>query len=399
MTEPNLPHIHPHTEPAAENPADIARHRALIGLLKQQIHTDGPLSLAQFMATCLHHPSYGYYANQQAVGAAGDFITAPEISQMFGELLGLWVIQTWHDMGQPHTINLVELGPGLGTLMADIIRTGRIAPAFLAAICIHLVDVNETLRARQAETLAPLLKDTANPAPTWHTDLSAIPDGPVICIANEYFDCLPIHQFERTQTGWCERCITLNPSTKNLMFALSPQPVPAAGAHSALPADADLGTICELSPSAISQTSDLAERLVRHGGRALIIDYGDCDITVPTFQALKRHAFHNPLENLGSTDLTAHVNFRHLAAAAQAEHAATWGPATQADLLNNLGLNLRAQTLTNSANAAQTDQIRAAVNRLTARDQMGELFKALCLQSPGLPPPPGFEPLQGDTAE
>ena len=398
MTEPSPTENHQHTDTVARDRQDAQRHEALTDLLKRQIRADGPLSLAQFMSTCLHHPDYGYYANQLAVGATGDFITAPEVSQIFGELLGLWTIQTWHDMGQPRTINLVELGPGRGTLMDDILRTARLAPDFLKAVNIHLVDVNETLRARQAETLGASAAETT-PAPTWHSHLSTIPDGPVICIANEYFDCLPIHQYERSESGWCERRVTIDPETENLIFALSPHPVPATGALSTLPTDAEAGSVRELSPSAVAQTSSLAEHLVNNSGRALIIDYGDLDIAESTFQALRRHTFHNPLENLGSTDLTAHVNFGHLAVAARTEKAEIAGPITQAELLTNLGLNLRVQTLLKTATPAQADQIRMAVTRLTAPDQMGKLFKALCLQSPGLPAPPGFEKLREETAQ
>lgn len=337
------------------------------------IEAEGPQPVSRFMAEAVGH----YYASRDPFGAAGDFVTAPEVSQMFGELIGLWAADLWDRAGRPAPLRLVELGPGRGTLMRDAWRAiAKALPAFRDTASVHMVESSPALSARQRETLAGL------PA-GWHADLDAVPAGFTLIIANEFFDALPIRQFLRSAQGWHERLIGLDAEGR-LAFALSPL-LPGA----ALP-EAEPGTLLETSPSRQAYAQRIAERLTREGGAALLIDYGHAASGAgDTLQAMKAHRFVPVLEDAGEADLTAHVDFAALARAARAAGALVAGPVGQGDFLSALGLPARAARLKQAAPGV-TDTIDAAVARLTGAEAMGSLFLVMALLSPHCPPPAGL---------
>jgi len=357
-------------------------------LLAQRIRHTGPITVAQYMAEALGHPHHGYYTTRDPFGRAGDFTTAPEISQMFGELVGLWCVAVWQSMGSPPRLCLAELGPGRGTLMADALRAARLRPAFRAAAAVHLVETSPVLRARQAETLR-----AAEPGfePVWHESVSTLPEGPLLLIANELFDALPVHQFQRTAEGWRERVVTLDESADQLAFALAP-PGPALALLTPAQRAAPPGTVVEVSPACVALASEIARRVAAEGGAALVVDYGPAESAAgDSLQAVQGHRHIDPLAAPGEADLTAHVDFAALAQAARECGAAVHGPVPQGRFLASLGLEARAATLLRRADAAQAASIRAAVARLLAAGEMGTLFKALAIAAPSLPLPPGFE--------
>ncbi|KMO13502.1 class I SAM-dependent methyltransferase [Methylobacterium platani] len=357
----------------------------LLGELRRLIAVEGPITIERYMALCLGHPVHGYYRTRDPLGAAGDFTTAPEISQIFGELLGLWTAEVWHGLGRPAGFRLVELGPGRGTLMADALRALRAAaPDCLAAADLHLVETSPTLRAAQGRALA-----TA--APTWHDAIDTLPDGPAIVLANEFFDALPVRQYQRTGRGWCERRVGLKDGVgldgDVLAFGLSPDPTPEITAEGAA------GAILTLPAVGLDLVRQLAGRLAREGGALLAIDYGDLyGGTADTLQAVTRHRFADPLEAPGETDLTAQVDFAALARAAAGAGAVVHGPVTQADFLLALGLAQRAERLAARANPVQAAAVKAGADRLVDRSTrgMGHLFKVMGLTGPGRPGLPGF---------
>lgn len=365
-------------------PAD--RMTPLARLLLRRIALTGPITVAEFMAEALGHPLHGYYQRRDPLGRAGDFITAPEVSQMFGELIGLWCVEVWHEMGCPDPCHLVELGPGRGTLMADALRASRIRPAFGAAIHLHLVETSPYLRERQAQALAahgPQGQFTGEIA--WHGSLAEVPQGPTLLVANEFFDALPVHEFELRPEGWRERVVACD--GEKLVFAWA-----APGPSFALVTDRQRrGAKAEVSPVALSLAGDIGRRLARAGGAALIIDYGSSQ-TLPgeSLQAVRRHEPVDPLSEIGETDLSAHVDFAGLARAAEEAGAVAYGPLTQGDFLLRLGLEARAESLRARATAAQARDIDSARRRLLDSREMGTLFKALALTAPDLAPPPGF---------
>lgn len=354
--------------------------------LKALIAADGPISVGRYMALCLGHPRHGYYITRDPLGARGDFITAPEISQMFGELIGLWAVASWQQIGSPAAFRLVELGPGRGTLMADALRAARLVPAFGAAATVDLVETSPVLRARQAQSLAGLAE------PLWHERLESVPDGPALVIANEFFDALPINQFVRGREGWHERRIGLD-ATGELVFGLDPAPLPAIAALAAYFPPARAGDVLERLEGGAVQA--LGARLAAQGGAALVIDYGHgAHGYGDTLQAMKAHGFVSLLETPGEADLTAHVDFAALARAAKSAGARAFGTLTQGAFLERLGLGARATRLQQGQDAAGRDAIAAAAERLagTGPGQMGSLFKVLALADPAFGPPPGFAP-------
>ena len=356
---------------------------ALADHLRGLIDAEGPITVARFMAQALGHPQLGYYATRDPLGVAGDFVTAPEISQMFGELLGLWCVECWDRMGRPGDARLVELGPGRGTLMADALRAARQVPAFGAAVSIHLVETSPPLRARQEATLT-------GHRPTWHTDFGAVPPGPLLLLANEFFDALPIHQLERTREGWRERLV--NTGAGGFGFVLAAGPTPALDHLPAALAQAPQGALCEVAPAAWELATAIGGRLAAAGGAALVVDYGYRRTRAgETLQAVRRHAPVSPLTAPGDCDITAHVDFAALARAAQAAGAASHGPVPQGAFLRRLGIERRATGLAADASPAQRTEIAAALARLLAPDAMGRLFQALALTPAGAPRPPGFE--------
>ncbi|HWM46507.1 MAG TPA: SAM-dependent methyltransferase [Xanthobacteraceae bacterium] len=351
--------------------------------IRRRIETAGALTVADYMQLCLGHPAHGYYVTRDPLGQSGDFITAPEISQMFGELIGLWTATVWRMMGEPSAVNLVELGPGRGTMMADALRAAKVLPAFTQAIAVHLVETSPALRARQREAL----EGSSTPI-TWHDALASVPQAPAIYLANEFFDALPVHQAVRGREGWRERVVTLGEEGR-LRFGLGAD-LPASAVPAALHA-APQGAIFEWRDQ--DTTRALAAR-VSHCGAALIIDYGHvCSATGDTFQAMRAHGFHDPLVAPGTADLTAHVDFEALGAAAAEAGAQMHGPVEQRLFLQRLGIVQRAALLRGKASPAQARDIETALDRLTdsAPSGMGRLFKVVALSAPPLGPLPGFD--------
>ncbi len=361
--------------------------------LARRITLEGPLTVSAFMAEALGHPRHGYYMKQDPFGTAGDFTTAPEISQMFGELIGLWCADAWQRLGMPETVHLIELGPGRGTLMADALRAASVLPALRAAVRVHLVETSPVLRERQRVALTPLLAQ-----PLWHNSLDDIPPGPSLIIANEFFDALPIRQAQRTVQGWSERLVDLDPDSgedaPRFRFVLERGGGPGRTLVPESLRDSPVDSIIEQSPASQAVARLLGARLAAQGGAALIIDYGydGGPVVGDTLQALRKHAFAPVLESPGDADITAHVDFAALAAAARAGGAQSHGPVTQGELLTRLGVVQRAQALKRSATPKQAVDIDAALERLIGAQAMGTLFKGLALTSPGFGPPAGFEP-------
>jgi NADH dehydrogenase [ubiquinone] 1 alpha subcomplex assembly factor 7 len=355
--------------------------------IRRIIAVEGPLSVADYMAACLYHPVHGYYVTRDPLGSSGDFVTAPEISQMFGEFIGLWAAALWQQMGSPAPVDLVELGPGRGTLMADALRAARVMPAFCRAIAVRLVETSPVLQRLQRETLAG-----HGITPTWHRDIGELPDGPMIVVANEFFDALPIHQAVKSAKGWHERMVGVGPDG-GLIFALHPDPVGRFDLLApAIAADAPAGSIFEWRSGQV--IGEIGRRVGSFGGAALVIDYGHGESAFgDTFQAIGHHAFADPLRNAGEVDLTAHVDFAALSRAARGAGACVHGPLTQGEWLRRLGIEARAETLKASATLAQADAVDAALARLTGcdRGQMGDLFKAMAIADPTLGIPPGFD--------
>ncbi|MFS8035395.1 class I SAM-dependent methyltransferase [Xanthobacter sp. AM11] len=358
----------------------------LLREIRTLIAAEGPLPVSRYMALCLGHPRHGYYITRDPLGATGDFTTAPEISQMFGELIGLWAVAMWQQMGAPAPFRLVELGPGRGTLMADALRAARLVPPFAAAASLHLVETSPALRTAQARTLAGLA-----PAPAWHDRVEDVPDGPAIVLANEFFDALPVDQFVFALGAWHERRVGLEADGR-LVFGLDPAPSHAAAAFAAgLPGPAE-GAVLEHMESGPARA--LATRLAAQGGVALVVDYGHAGGFGDTLQALARHAFADPLAAPGEADITAHVDFSALATLARAAGLKAFGPLGQGDFLTRLGLPQRAERLKRDAGAAARAAVDAAVARLAgaAEDQMGRLFKVLVLAHSDAGVPPAFDP-------
>ncbi len=355
-------------------------------LIREMIVETGPISIETYMKLALGHPEHGYYNSKMPLGESGDFITAPEISQMFGELIGLWCVTVWRGMGAPRPFLLIELGPGRGSLMADALRAAKIAPDFLSAIDLHLVETSEILKRSQGAALA-----ASGLAPKWHTSVEDLHAGPAIIIANEFFDCLPVRHFVRGAEGWHERLVGLDDAGQ-LCFGLAP------GAEPGLAMAGEPGEVLEAGFAAMQVMAGLAARLAAQNGALLAIDYGyDAPPRGETLQAVKRHRFADPLADPGGADLTAHVDFRNLARAARASGAAVHGPVPQGEFLTRLGLHERAAALRKRANAPQCATIDAALDRLAGHGaaagsaSMARLFKALAATAPGLGVPPGFE--------
>ena len=344
------------------------------------ILANGPVSVETFMNLALSHPRHGYYMTRDPLGKAGDFITAPEISQMFGELLGLWAAGVWVAMGSPATIRLVELGPGRGTLMLDALRAARVAQEFFASLHVHMVETSPVLAQLQRETLAATGFDIS-----WHESLAEVPDGAAIILANEFFDALPVRHYVKTPKGWCERCIGLNASG-GLAFGVSPVP------EASIQAQASDGSVLEIGTVGYRQMGLMARRLQSQGGAALVIDYGyDKTGIGETLQALRAHQPVDPLAEPGLADLTTHVDFAALARAAKSSGLAVQGPVGQGAFLAELGIFERAAALRRRAKPEQIAAIDSGLIRLTrTAPGMGELFRVLAVRQSGLPDLPGF---------
>lgn len=354
--------------------------------LRRLISVAGPMPVWKFMSLCLGHPQHGYYVTQDPFGTGGDFITAPEISQIFGELIGVWALSVWRMMGSPENVRLVELGPGRGTMMKDALRALRVAPEFRKAISLHLVEVSPVLESIQREML-----ESQDVPVMWHRTIADVPDGPLIVLANEFIDALPVHQAVKQADGWHERVVGLD-SAGHFAFGIAPdriahfERVVPKGAR-----EAANGSIFEWRPDAFA--FDIA-RKVRDQGAALIIDYGHSESGVgDTLQAIGRHQYADVLKAPGRVDITAHVDFQAVGMAAESMGASVQGPVTQGEFLRHIGIELRAQGLKASASAQQTADIESAVARLTQTGPtgMGELFKVMAIADPRLGKLPGFE--------
>jgi SAM-dependent MidA family methyltransferase len=352
---------------------------ALKPLILAQIAARGPMRLSDYMALCLLHPQHGYYTTRPPFGAAGDFITAPEISQMFGEMLGLCLAQNWLDSGAPPTFTLAELGPGRGTLMADVLRATRGVAGFHAAANIYLVEASPALRAVQAQTLAAH-------APRWCGSAEDLPDAPLFLLANEFFDALPIRQFHRTHAAWAE--VMVGAAGDDLTFGkAAPISLPALERRLR---DTRDGDVVEYCPAAGASITAISQRIAAFGGAALIVDYGAWQGVGDTFQALRAHEFCSPLDAPGMADLTAHVDFAALAHAAAPHNLRTQYTA-QGPFLASLGIEARATRLAQSLRGPALSAHIAAKQRLTSPAEMGQLFKVLGLTPADTPPLAGFD--------
>ncbi len=362
--------------------------------MRERIRAHGPLTIADYMKLCLHDPEAGYYRSGNPIGADGDFVTAPEISQIFGELIGLWCVHIWRSMGSPAVFRLVELGPGRGTLMADALRAARVVPEYLAAAKVHLVESSATLREIQERTLAGDGKRL-----NWHQCLPNIPAGPAIVIANEFVDALPVRQFVNRKGCWFERKVGLDRTAQLCVIETqatddATEPVPE------LPqTTVGEGTVTEIRPEAEVLLSALADRGRDFPVAALVIDYGYGEESVGnTLQAVRCHRYADPLIDPGGADLTALVDFAGLQTAALRTGLSAWGPIGQGAFLTGLGLNERLRRLIAGASPRQRDDLVSGAQRLVAPDQMGELFKVLALTSPELSVPPPFEDVDNTNA-
>jgi NADH dehydrogenase [ubiquinone] 1 alpha subcomplex assembly factor 7 len=398
----------------------------LLAIVRARIEREGPMPVDAFMRTCLAHPEHGYWRSAQTIGTGGDFITAPEISQVFGELIGLWCVVVWRSMGSPAPLRLVELGPGRGTLLRDALRAARAVPSFLAAGTVHLIETSAPLREIQRQTLvsapvvslsnhgdvpAAILRQAQDEGSSrgsrsqpnlgvgesrqvggasstqrgddvsieWHSAIDDVPEGPAIVIANEFLDALPIRQLVFVDGAWRERVVDID-ARGALQFAVGPKVTGGTEAFTTPPP----GAIVELRAGEDELLAQLAGRgspLV-----ALFIDYGPAQPAAgDTLQAVRRHAWVDPLSHPGRTDLTAHVQFAPLAHKARAAGLVADGPMTQAEFLGRLGVAERAARLM-AGNPKQAGDIEAAVQRLISPTGMGELFKVLAARSPTLPP-------------
>ena len=355
--------------------------------IRRRIAAAGAMPVGEFMTLCLTDRAHGYYTTRDPLGERGDFVTSPEISQMFGELIGLWMAAVWKRMGEPGNVRVIELGPGRGTMMNDALRAAKVLPAFRDAAVLHLVEISPVLQAQQEKTLAQL------PVPMfWHAALREVPQGPAIIVANEFFDALPVNQAVKSERGWHERLIKID-AVGNLAFTLAPEPL--AHFERLLPQRlraAPVNSIFEWRTDTVAM--EMGRRLASGGGAALVIDYGHVESAAgETLQAVGRHAYIDPLTAPGSIDLTAHVDFAALARAVEAMGAVSFVPLEQADFLRRLGIETRAAALKAKATPAAAADIDSALARLIGhgRTGMGTLFKVAAYAHAKLGTPPGFE--------
>jgi NADH dehydrogenase [ubiquinone] 1 alpha subcomplex assembly factor 7 len=337
----------------------------LDAIIREEIKADGPMTLARFMDLALQHPEYGYYRTRDPLGLAGDFVTSPEISQMFGEMIGLWASDLWRGMGKPDSFMLFELGPGRGTLMQDALRATRRIEGFHKALKLYLLESSPVLRKQQGEKLHDF-------APFYCESLDDLPDLPLVVIANEFFDALPIRQFKKDEEGWKERLVGCAGGRLVFLDAAPQEPF-----RSPPP---DVTQFWEEAPASLVLMHEIAEKIAKSGGGALIVDYGyNQPSDEPTFQAVRKQAYADPLENCGESDLTAHVNFAALGRMAEQAGLRLHGPVGQGAFLMNMGIELRAAQLKHNATPEQVEAIDIALHRLTDGSEMGSLFKALAV--------------------
>ncbi|WP_424971222.1 class I SAM-dependent methyltransferase [Dinoroseobacter sp. S76] len=350
----------------------------LAELLVARIAATGPITVAEYMADCLLHPEHGYYTTRTPFGQKGDFTTAPEISQMFGEMLGLALVQAWMDQGAPAEACLAEIGPGRGTLMADIQRVFAQIPGG-PRLRPHLVEASPALRKIQAKVV---------PDAHWHDSVSDLPEAPLFLVGNEFFDALPIRQFQRTETGWAERMVGVSEGALSLGLGPS-DPRPELDARRE---DTEPGDLVETCAPALPIMTEIAARIARHGGAAILVDYGGWRSLGDTLQAVRNHAPDPVLAHPGQADLTAHVDFEPLTLAASEAGARPARLLSQGVFLEQLGITARAQALAKGLSGAALDSHIAAHRRLTHPDEMGTLFKVLGVSPMDAPPLAGTRP-------
>ncbi len=367
---------------------DTGGQTPLERLIRWRIAQEGGLSVAEYMHLCLSHPEHGYYTTRQPFGASGDFITAPEASQMFGELVGAWAAACWQRMGGPRRLHLVELGPGRGLLMQDLLRAARSWPEFHRTLTVHMVEISPHLRAEQKERLANAGIDVR-----WHERMPEAEelggDGPVIVIANEFFDALPVHHYERTKDGWRERLVVIGDNGR-LAFAPVGKPLENLPEWAV---DVPVGGVIELSPERADMARGLARLIAARGGVALVFDYGHVRPGAgETLQALHRHERVDVFFRPGEADITAHVDFAALADAFREGGLVAPAPMVQGAFLLALGLQQRLRALLARANDAQAARLVRGAERIAGREQMGGLFKVLCAHHSGMSTPVPFSP-------
>lgn len=347
--------------------------------IKALIRANGPISVTDYFALCLADPQHGYYQTRNPFGANGDFVTAPEVSQLFGEMIGVFVVHAWQSHGKPTPVCLVEVGPGRGTMMSDMLRTiARVAPDLFEQVSVHLVETSERLRNVQKKTL-----EAYEGKIDWHDGFDELPEGFTLLVANELFDAIPIRQFVKTPTGFRERMVGLD-ADDNLAFTVGVATLGPAllREFETLPAD---GTIFEVSPARLAVLEVICERMKKFGGTALVIDYGHLNTGFgDTLQAVLAHEYDPPLAHPGMADLTSHVDFEQLARAAAGFGMQINGLLHQGDFLRGLGLEERATALARGKSPETQKEIAAAVDRLAGAGQakMGDLFKVLAFSSP-----------------
>jgi SAM-dependent MidA family methyltransferase len=361
-------------------------YSALEAEIRRRISVAGPMPVRQYMTLCMSHPDFGYYSTRDPIGRMGDFITSPEISQVFGELLGVWAAEVWRLMGSPENVRLVELGPGRGTMILDALRAVQVVPAFRSALVLHMVEISPMLQARQQQALSAV-----DVPVMWHKAFEEVPEGPVIVLANEMFDVLPVNQAIKQINGWYERVIELDNNDK-LAFGIAPEVIPLF--DQLIPdviRDAPIGSIYEWRADTLPLA--IGRRVAQQGGAALIIDYGHVK-SAPgeTLQAVGGHAFVSPLLSPGQVDLTAHVDFQAIGTSAEGMGARIHGPIEQARFLRNLGIIERARMLMAAAPPEKIAEIEGSVKRLLGEGltEMGKLFKAIAISNPSLKSLPGF---------
>ncbi len=349
-------------------------------LIKDKIAASGPISVAEYMELCLAHPQHGYYIKQDPFGSRGDFITAPEISQIFGELVGLWCVEMWAQLGGG-PMALVELGPGRGTLMQDALRATRHIEEFHASLSVHLIETSPILQTVQFHTLQNLHERIV-----WEERIEDLPDKPTLFIANEFFDALPIRQHVQTANGLRERRVGVDDAGA-LCFVMDGNGLSLAKGDSSIKE----GTIIESCQMGKAVIGKMADHIRQHRGAALIVDYGYLgDSHQDTLQAVKQHLYHPVLSEPGDADITAHVDFATLLEVAASHGVATHGPVEQGKFLVRLGAELRVERLLATADDEQAVQLISGIKRLIDPAQMGVLFKAIALLSDHSFIPAGF---------